>query len=356
MTLRTSPLDAAHRALGAKMVPFGGWDMPLVVQRTAPSPSTRHAAPAVWCSTSATSAPCASEGAEVVGAAAGRPHQRPRQGRAGAGPVHPPARRGRRVGARRHHRVVARRRPGLRRHAQRLQHRAGGGRDRWRGRHRLTGDHRGAGAGGPRAPGDDRSGRGRRRTLPGRPRPSVAGADCTVAGTGYTGEDGVELAVPADAAPVGVGGAARHGARCRPASAPATRCASRRRCRSTATSSARASRRSRPASAGSSRGTRTAGSAAATRSLAERERGVARRLRGLSRRGSPPAPRRAAGADRRRGGGRRHERQLLADARARHRAGVPAAGGRGGRRGRPSTSRGEPLPARVVPTPFVAKR
>src|SRR5689334_18828022 len=24
-----SPLDAEHRALGAKMVPFGGWDMPL---------------------------------------------------------------------------------------------------------------------------------------------------------------------------------------------------------------------------------------------------------------------------------------------------------------------------------------
>lgn len=29
MTIRTSPLDAAHRALGAKLVPFGGWDMPL---------------------------------------------------------------------------------------------------------------------------------------------------------------------------------------------------------------------------------------------------------------------------------------------------------------------------------------
>lgn len=29
MTERLSPLDAAHRALGAKMVPFGGWDMPL---------------------------------------------------------------------------------------------------------------------------------------------------------------------------------------------------------------------------------------------------------------------------------------------------------------------------------------
>jgi aminomethyltransferase len=27
--LKQSPLDAAHRALGAKMVPFGGWDMPL---------------------------------------------------------------------------------------------------------------------------------------------------------------------------------------------------------------------------------------------------------------------------------------------------------------------------------------
>ena len=27
--LRLSPLDAAHRAAGAKMVPFGGWDMPL---------------------------------------------------------------------------------------------------------------------------------------------------------------------------------------------------------------------------------------------------------------------------------------------------------------------------------------
>lgn len=27
--MRHSPLDAAHRALGAKMVPFGGWEMPL---------------------------------------------------------------------------------------------------------------------------------------------------------------------------------------------------------------------------------------------------------------------------------------------------------------------------------------
>ncbi|HEX8479555.1 MAG TPA: glycine cleavage system protein T, partial [Telluria sp.] len=29
MTLQTTPLNAAHRALGAKMVDFGGWDMPV---------------------------------------------------------------------------------------------------------------------------------------------------------------------------------------------------------------------------------------------------------------------------------------------------------------------------------------
>ena len=29
MALRTSPLDGVHRALGAKLVEFGGWDMPL---------------------------------------------------------------------------------------------------------------------------------------------------------------------------------------------------------------------------------------------------------------------------------------------------------------------------------------
>ena len=29
MGLRHSPLDATHRGLGAKMVPFGGWEMPL---------------------------------------------------------------------------------------------------------------------------------------------------------------------------------------------------------------------------------------------------------------------------------------------------------------------------------------
>ncbi|MEE1565998.1 MAG: glycine cleavage system protein T, partial [Acidimicrobiales bacterium] len=27
--LRTSPLDTVHRSLGARMVPFGGWDLPV---------------------------------------------------------------------------------------------------------------------------------------------------------------------------------------------------------------------------------------------------------------------------------------------------------------------------------------
>ena len=29
MTLQATPLNSAHRAAGAKMVDFGGWDMPV---------------------------------------------------------------------------------------------------------------------------------------------------------------------------------------------------------------------------------------------------------------------------------------------------------------------------------------
>ena len=31
--LKLSPLDAEHRRLGAKMVPFAGWEMPLQYSR-----------------------------------------------------------------------------------------------------------------------------------------------------------------------------------------------------------------------------------------------------------------------------------------------------------------------------------
>ena len=58
-----------------------------------------------------------------------------------------------------------------------------------------------------------------------------------VAGTGYTGEDGVEIHVAAASAPGAVGRAGRRRHRARRASARATRCGSRPGCRCTATSS-----------------------------------------------------------------------------------------------------------------------
>ena len=175
-----------------------------------------------------------------------------------------------------------------------------------------------------------------------KPRPSVGsgserrpspGTVCTVAGTGYTGEDGVELAVPAAAAPavweavLGTGATpAGLGARDTLRLEAAFRC--------TATSWARGSPRSRPASAGSWLGTSQAGSVGASPSPAERSRGVARRLRGPGGGGtSPPAcrPGRARRRRARRGG---DERQLLADAGPRDRAGLPPPARRGRGRGR----------------------
>ena len=44
---------------------------------------------------------------------------------------------------------------------------------------------------------------------------SVAGVDCLACGTGYTGEDGVELLIPPDGAPDGLGRSARAGRRAR---------------------------------------------------------------------------------------------------------------------------------------------
>jgi aminomethyltransferase len=71
------------------------------------------------------------------------------------------------------------------------------------------------------------------------------GAPCLVAGTGYTGEDGVECEVPAEAAPPS--GTPSWRAACnRRAWAPGTRCASRRAFRCTGTSSGRVSPRCRP--------------------------------------------------------------------------------------------------------------
>ena len=140
-------------------------------------------------------------------------------------------------------------------------------------------------------------------------------------GPGYTGEDGVECAVPAEVAVELLGGRPRHRASSRPDWARATPCASRRGCRCTATSSARASRRSRPGWAGWSAGTRGTSPVAAALEE-ERANGPARRLRGFVADGRQPLRDGSRGRARRRT--RRHpdQRQLLAHARAGHRAGL----------------------------------
>ena len=113
----TSPLDAVHRALGAKMVPFGGWEMPLAYPMGTIDEHLACRNDAVVFDVSHLGT-VRVRGADADRRAAVRVDQRPAQDRPGSGAVHPPARRERRLGARRHHRVVDRRRP-LRRHAQR---------------------------------------------------------------------------------------------------------------------------------------------------------------------------------------------------------------------------------------------
>ena len=61
MTLERSPLDAVHRALGARMVPFGGWEMPLEYPtgNDRRAPRLPHVTPS--CSTCRISARCVSK-------------------------------------------------------------------------------------------------------------------------------------------------------------------------------------------------------------------------------------------------------------------------------------------------------
>ena len=167
---------------------------------------------------------------------------------------------------------------------------------------------------------------GRRRRWPAR--------ECTVAGTGYTGEDGVELAVPADAAPAVWEALLATGllpGRARRPRHPAPRggaAAARPRAR------ARASPRSRPASAGWWRGTRTAASAG---------RDALARRAGAGRGPSPARPRRRGPAPAAGRAGRcssTARRPAWSPAATSRRSsghgialGVPAPGGRGGRRG-----------------------
>ena len=79
---------------------------------------------------------------------------------------------------------------------------------------------------------------------------TVAGVPMLVCGTGYTGEDGVELLLDPDRRDRGVGCAGRGRRAAGRASARATRCDSRRASTCTATTSTRTTTRSRPGLAG----------------------------------------------------------------------------------------------------------
>ena len=217
------------------------------------------------------------------------PDRRPGQDRARSGPVHPDLQR------RRRRRRRPDRLPPLRRRRvpdpQRRQLRRGGRAARRRGARRgrrSTDQHddfavlavqgtalrRGAGRGGLPAGHDYMS----------FVEVDQSGAPVTVCRTGYTGERGYELVVPAERPGVGLGrgGRGRRAVRAaaRPVSAPATRCAPRWATRCTVRTSHPTSLRCRPGSAGRSAGARRPSSA--TQALrAEKQAGPTRLLRGL---------------------------------------------------------------------------
>ena len=122
-SLRHTALIDAHRRLGAKLVGFGGWEMPLSYGdgTIAEHRACRHDAVVFDVSHLGT---VRVEGADAFDRLQSALTNDLRKVAPGSGPVHPSARRGRRLGGRRHHRVVGRRRR-LRRDAQRLQHRPG---------------------------------------------------------------------------------------------------------------------------------------------------------------------------------------------------------------------------------------
>ena len=195
--LRHSPLDAEHRALGAKLVDFGGWEMPLAY----PSGTiAEHMA----CRTDAVAFDVSHLGTvRVEGDDALDRLQSTLTNDLGKIAV----------GRAQYTHLLDDdgsvlddiivwwvQRGVVRRHAERVEHRTGTRRDRRRRRHRRR--RAIIAVQGPHA-------RERLATVSPEaaavPRFGVArvawqGVDMTVAGTGYTGEDGVECAVPVEAA------------------------------------------------------------------------------------------------------------------------------------------------------------
>ena len=178
-------------------------------------------------------------GPDAFESISGDADQRSLQDRARAGAVHAPARRRRRLGGRRHHRVVASEstRRHLRRDAERLEHRRRARRTRRRRHHDRSCGHRRAGPDGAAMLGPvfaEAAAVGRFRVE----RLAWNGVECTVAGTGYTGEAGCRDRRPAGGSARLCGMHSSAPASRRRGSAPATRSVSRRGCRCTVTSSA----------------------------------------------------------------------------------------------------------------------
>ena len=119
--MRHSPLDAQHRALGARMVPFGGWEMPLQYTGVLEEHRACREHGVVFDVSHLGTIECGGPGA--FDCSQWLLTQRPAQDRAGPRAVHAPARSRRRARRRRHHRVVGRRRA-LLRDAERVEHRA----------------------------------------------------------------------------------------------------------------------------------------------------------------------------------------------------------------------------------------
>ena len=181
---------------------------------------------------------------------------------------------------------------------------------------------------------------------------TIDGVECVVAGTGYTGEDGLELAVPArtrrrcgtrvigaGVEPAGLGardtlrlevGLPLHGHELGPGITPLQ------------------------AGLGWVIGWDKGDFLGRAALEAEQRRRPGSPAAWHLGRGPPARPRRRERARRRDAHGRRHERQLLADARACDRARLPPARGRAGYTGRARRPR-PLLTGRVVPLPFVDK-
>ena len=229
-----------HRALGAKMAPFGGWDMPIqyrgVLEEHRACRERRGRVRRVAPRHRRVRRPGRVRRAAVAA------HQRPRPHRPGPGAVHAPARPGRRARRRRHHRVVGRARA-LPRDAERVEHRPARRRDREapigdggvdaRRRHRDARRARGAG---PERAGAARDGRAPRR-------PPSRASTCAIGGASGSSPAPATRARTASRSTCRRPTRPRCGTRSsapasrRPGSARATRCGSKPGCRCTATSS-----------------------------------------------------------------------------------------------------------------------